>query len=1611
MHQGRAFPGKRKRGDRNPSLDEGSTRPSPHRPGNAQLAQHSREQEHRHRHNSYPGSRRHSRGGRGGYSQRFDGANSGQPLAAGPSNPRPHVPASPSHTAAQIAPLEIDQVEPPPQPPQPPQPSQPPQIPQPPQQSSFDFSMSTVTPPTGVPDPLPYLYEQLTDDVISTWSESGRMTVQEAGVEARFDEDAIALGTLFQELLRSALSGRLDATEAGTLVKDLLELPSGLDGTEPMDQSGSGSPFDAQLLFLDCLSVITENDAPQSLRTFLISTGVQPGLLRRHLEVPLLESLGLIRSTFNRMGIRKTTNLLYRQSNYNLLREESEGYSKLMTELFTTSNNEPPSGETVDATFERVKALVGAFDLDVGRVLDVVLDVFASVLVKQNRFYVKFLRTSSWWPKERQLQKIARSDDDHSLPSWALPGAPYWQTDDDQKEALKELKKKRDCATWEHVSQVGARAFFEVGRQRVSPDQLPQVTNEDGDSVTSEAKSYMDWIKTTDTLPARGNRVAAQLLGFKLRFYASPARDAADVLPINIIYLTALLIKVGFISLEDLYPHLYPPDQRMPALKEEKMKEKAEKEKLNRPGGGAANALMMAGALPDDTAPPPPRGREPDASRAAAGSRAENNADKAGPSAAEEKDKLPEPSCQKVLLLKSLLCIGALPESLFILGRFPWLPDAFPDILPYIHRILHFSISRVYDGLRPLSERESVRQAKQASELDSSATAKGQLRFLDASPRKVLRWALPDKDGDSDGVDYRFYWDDWADNVPLCRSVDDVFLLCRTLGAFSGLKIGTDPALLFSLVRIGKQSLAEDASAPNQKQWADLCKRLLVPALSLTTRNPGVVNEVWELIKTFPTATRYSIYAEWYSGATSRLPDIKSAFEQTKAETKDVLKRISKTNIKPMARALAKVAYSSPGVVFSVAIGQIEAYDNLVEVVVECARYFTYLGYDVLTWSLMNSLGGRGRNRVQADGMLTSKWLAALSLFAGRTFKRYSQLMNPAPVLQYVADQLGKGNTVDLIVLRELITAMAGIISDTNFNDSQILAMAGGPLLRQQTLYQLLDKRHESRTTAKRFMRALIEPPLAAQLLILIAQERQTIIYKVDESHAHVKILGNLADEVHRVLTQYLDLLRSNLSTSEFDNVVPDVISLISEFGIDPNVAFWVSRPSITADMHEYDLKTAKESDQQATRVSATADGAPSKESAGDAKTAQPSRSTEVKGDGSQGGASAVVGLTNGDLEMQDVSVASVTPTAVAGSDAKSQPEPWHPVLSNLMRRAKAALPGDIFASLSPAFYVTFWQLSLYDVQVPTRTYEEELTRLQNRWMAVRDDRSDMGAAGTIRKEKERKQLAETQDRLRDELKAHIQAFSRTKARLFKEKDHWFAGFWTRWDELNDALITYCLVPRLMVSPADALYCFKMIKLLHTGGATNFRTMGLMDRIFRESRISNLIFLCSAKEAENLGRFFNELLKDLSRWHADKGIFEKEAYGPKKDLPGFAVKLVKDKAPETLLPFEDFRRLVYKWHRQINSGLKACLCSGEYMHIRNAIIILKAIHQYFPVVNWIGRDQVVAVTDLSKNEKREDLKIAATSLLGNLKRREKQWMLPQAFNLVNTNGQLFLGSR
>lgn len=351
---------KRKRPDRQYSQEDAANRPSPHRPENLNLAQQNQHQSTRGRN-----GRRSSR--QGGQSPSGPGSSA--------------APATPSRTSSRNAHSANTPIA---EPSRPSTPAQPATTPAPPPQETV---------PRG--PPAPYAYEHITDEIVASWPETGRQAIQAIAKQ----DEGLSTSEVVQELVRAGLDSRIDATESGATVKDIIA------------EQGEGS--DVESLFLDTISLLDDTDAKNpALNKIVAATGIDPDTIRQELDVPLLTSLGSVRSTFERMRARKTTNQLYRQANFNLLREETEGYAKLLTDYYNAATESAHSedAEMAKDAYYRIMALVGAFDLDVGRVLDITIDISASLLVKSFRFFVKFYRRSSWWPQKVVLDDVKFED-------------------------------------------------------------------------------------------------------------------------------------------------------------------------------------------------------------------------------------------------------------------------------------------------------------------------------------------------------------------------------------------------------------------------------------------------------------------------------------------------------------------------------------------------------------------------------------------------------------------------------------------------------------------------------------------------------------------------------------------------------------------------------------------------------------------------------------------------------------------------------------------------------------------------------------------------------------------------------------------------------------------------------------------------------------------------------------------------------------------------------------------------------------------------------------------------------------------------------------------------
>lgn len=609
-------------------------------------------------------------------------------------------------------------------------------------------------------------------------------------------------------------------------------------------------------IFLHTYSLYAPN---QQLKSLISLLNIEKSLLLLLLEPSTLLSIGCSNQMFGKKIVRTNTTMLYKQKRFNLLREESEGYSKLIVEIYTAAYSRK-NMQKVDNTASAIVSLIGYFDLDPVRTLDIFLDISAMNFVAHSSFFIQVLKKSPWWP-----------------------------------------------------------------------------------STPCKATSL-------DTMCDGGSNMAVQLLGFKLR---SIVRNG-DSTPENILMLIAVLIKEGFVSLGGIYPFLDPPDKTLEELHEKWKSDMEERAFL-----ATASALALAAPLTDDNDLPMSQGQQHASSQ-----------DKAAQQKAGSDGVFKYPQYQKIGLLHALLSVGSLYPSLFMLAKFPFIVDPYPEIADLLHRIIEYSIDSLYEkNGRPLDI--NTLPPFQAKKVPSSSSR--DLNLVESSPGSTTR-GLVCLASATDYNPSKFFFETWNSSLEQIHDLEGLTKVSDLLLRFSGPLLSRNVTLLVKLCRIGINHCKNNKSPEMILYWTEYFRNHILPAISLLSPNPGVVQEIFSLLRYFSFETRYSLYGEWQAVLLKASPHLKFASSKAEKETKNVLKRLSNTNVKEMMRRLAKISYSNPLTSFTVFIGQVESYDNLGALVVEAARYFTDMGWDVFPYIIMLQLTS-GRGTQQMDGLNDRKWI------------------------------------------------------------------------------------------------------------------------------------------------------------------------------------------------------------------------------------------------------------------------------------------------------------------------------------------------------------------------------------------------------------------------------------------------------------------------------------------------------------------------------------------------------------------------------------------------------------------------------------------------------------
>jgi THO complex subunit 2 len=173
-----------------------------------------------------------------------------------------------------------------------------------------------------------------------------------------------------------------------------------------------------------------------------------------------------------------------------------------------------------------------------------------------------------------------------------------------------------------------------------------------------------------------------------------------------------------------------------------------------------------------------------------------------------------------------------------------------------------------------------------------------------------------------------------------------------------------------------KKPLEEpDPNHPTRLFWFRVLRLYLLPAVPLIRGNAVCTVEVWNIIRQFETTARWRLYGEWNKSVYQSHPELRIRKVQAERESKGILRRLSHNTIDSLAGSVAKLAHSNPCILFSNAVNQIMAYDNLAGVVIQALRYVTNMGFDVLVYVILDAFANPNKERVKEDGVNTSDWL------------------------------------------------------------------------------------------------------------------------------------------------------------------------------------------------------------------------------------------------------------------------------------------------------------------------------------------------------------------------------------------------------------------------------------------------------------------------------------------------------------------------------------------------------------------------------------------------------------------------------------------------------------
>lgn len=331
------------------------------------------------------------------------------------------------------------------------------------------------------------------------------------------------------------------------------------------------------------------------------------------------------------------------------------------------------------------------------------------------------------------------------------------------------------------------------------------------------------------------------------------------------------------------------------------------------------------------------------------------------------------------------------------------------------------------------------------------------------------------------------------------------------------------------------------------------------PSLSYFPNNPSIANEIWSTIKSMPHQIRYRVYNLWTISNIQSSYYLEHSDYLVQLKTLRALRRLSKENAKYSGKIICKVAHSNPIITLKIIVNQVQAYSNMVVPAVDSLKYMSYLSFDTLVYLMLTAFFGKNE-KMKEDGLNPCSWFAALSKFCGYASFKYLAIDIQA-LLVYVLNAVRDYQTAELLILKELLIAMAGNQLLENLSKEQIESLSGGKELQNQ-ISNACDSFSDHKIKSIQRLRNAFENHGSGSLvnpyLVLLARNLQCLIFcsKFKKLHLLVRAL----DYSHEIFAQFVNFLQVAYSESEYSSSIPGVLVLKESYHLSPDVVFKIHR-------------------------------------------------------------------------------------------------------------------------------------------------------------------------------------------------------------------------------------------------------------------------------------------------------------------------------------------------------------------------------------------------------------------------------------------------------------------